>query len=228
METVDWQPGLRERKKRAMRARLTSTATRMFLERGFDAVRVAEIADACEVSEKTVFNYFPTKEALLLDRFDDTLTSLRAALSTPDATVLDAALTVLTAELAALDGWLRSQDDVAHAVEQTRRFRELSVSTPGLRAYRHDMTERLIATVAAFLAARRGAGADSPEPTIAAIAVVGLWRVQADSLTRQFATGSPASGLRTAVAADVDRAAALLAPMLEAARPAPDSGPAAE
>ena len=60
--------GLRERKKRLMRQQLSDTATAMFLERGFDEVRVAEIAAACGVSEKTVFNYFPTKEALVLDR----------------------------------------------------------------------------------------------------------------------------------------------------------------
>ena len=53
--------GLRERKKRLMRQQLSDTATRMFLERGFDAVKVTEIAEACGVSEKTVFNYFPTR-----------------------------------------------------------------------------------------------------------------------------------------------------------------------
>jgi AcrR family transcriptional regulator len=63
---------LREDKKRQMRRQLSDTATRMFLERGFDGVRVAEVARACGVSEKTVFNYFPTKEALLLDRRDAT------------------------------------------------------------------------------------------------------------------------------------------------------------
>jgi hypothetical protein len=64
--------GLRERKKQAMRRQLSDTAARMFLERGFDAVRVAEVAAACGVSEKTVFNYFPNKEALILDRLDTT------------------------------------------------------------------------------------------------------------------------------------------------------------
>src|SRR6516225_9700572 len=73
--------GLRQRKKQLMRRQLSGTATAMFLERGFDGVRVAEIADACGVSEKTVFNYFPTKEALILDRWDSTLASLRTALA---------------------------------------------------------------------------------------------------------------------------------------------------
>lgn len=54
--------GLRERKKRAARDAIASTARRMFAERGFEAVTVAEVAAAAEVSERTVFNHFPTKE----------------------------------------------------------------------------------------------------------------------------------------------------------------------
>src|SRR3954468_18899175 len=111
--TVDWYrpdesgpEGLRERKKRLMRQQLTDTATAMFLERGFDAVRVAEIAAACGVSEKTVFNYFPSKEALILDLPEATMTMLRTGLARVDRTPTDAVLDILADELDALVSWL--------------------------------------------------------------------------------------------------------------------------
>ncbi|WP_447038733.1 TetR/AcrR family transcriptional regulator [Streptomyces sp. DSM 118878] len=58
--------GLRERKKRQTAHRIWRTALDLFLERGFDKVSVAEIADAADVSKMTVFNYFGTKEDMLL------------------------------------------------------------------------------------------------------------------------------------------------------------------
>ncbi|GAA5014546.1 TetR/AcrR family transcriptional regulator [Streptomyces siamensis] len=60
--------GLRERKKRQTRQYISDVATGLFLERGFDAVTVAEVADAANVSVNTVYNYFPAKEDLFLDR----------------------------------------------------------------------------------------------------------------------------------------------------------------
>src|SRR5258708_37225894 len=59
--------GLRERKKREARAAISQTAVALFAERGFDAVTVAEVAAAAGVSAKTVFNYFPVKEDLVLE-----------------------------------------------------------------------------------------------------------------------------------------------------------------
>lgn len=59
--------GRRERKKQQTRQAISDVATTLFLERGFDAVTVAEVARAADVAVQTVFNHFPAKEDLFFD-----------------------------------------------------------------------------------------------------------------------------------------------------------------
>jgi AcrR family transcriptional regulator len=90
MDTTEL-PGRRERKKRATRDAIYIAARTLFMKKGFDAVTVAEIAHAADVSEKTVFNHFATKEDLALagsqDRLDRTLEAL--SLMLPGETVME-------------------------------------------------------------------------------------------------------------------------------------------
>ena len=202
--------GLRERKKRLMRQQLSDTATEMFLERGFDAVRVAEVAEACGVSEKTVFNYFPVKEALVMDRLEATLAALRTGLADAALSPVQAALLILDTELAGLTGWLAGQVDASQAHQAIRRFGDLIRATPALRAYQADMLERSAAVATEVLAARAGMTPDDPEPQIAARALLGLWRVQGDSLRRHLEQAATSARLRELVTADVRRAAQLI------------------
>src|SRR6476469_3309432 len=131
---ADQAEGLRERKKRLMRQQLSDTATRMFLDRGFDAVRVAEVAEACGVSQKTVFNYFPTKESLVLDRLEAMVASLRTGLADAAVPPVQAALALLDRELVGMTGWLAGADDPGRAAQAIRRFGDLIRVTPSLRA----------------------------------------------------------------------------------------------
>ncbi len=202
--------GLRERKKRLMRQQLSDTATQMFMERGFDAVRVTEIAEACGVSEKTVFNYFPTKESLILDRLQSTMISLRTALAEPGVAPAEAALRILDDELGAMTSWLASQDDPVQASAAIQRFGTLIQATPSLRAYQSDMMDQCVAVAAEILAGRAAMSADDPEPQIAATALLGLWRIQYQALSKYLdGTLTPAQ-VHQAVTADVRRAARLI------------------
>jgi AcrR family transcriptional regulator len=202
--------GLRERKKRLMRQQLSDTATRMFLERGFDAVRVAEIAEACGVSEKTVFNYFPTKESLILDRLEATVASLRTGLAEPGVSPVEAALRILDGELGAMTSWLAAQDDPVQASAAIRRFGALIQATPSLRAHQNDMMDQFTTVAAAILAERAAMSADDPEPLIAATALLGLWRIQFQSLTKYLTGTRTPAQVHQAVMADVRRAARLI------------------
>ncbi|WP_153339746.1 TetR/AcrR family transcriptional regulator [Nocardia aurantia] len=83
--------GLRERKKVRLRETIAATAIRMFLESGFDQVSITDIARAAEVSRRTLFAYFPTKEDLVLQRFaDHEDEAARIVRAHPDRPPLDA------------------------------------------------------------------------------------------------------------------------------------------
>ncbi|MCE0762440.1 TetR/AcrR family transcriptional regulator [Pseudonocardia kujensis] len=205
------EPGesLRERKKRLMRRQLSDTAAEMFLTHGFDAVRVAEVAEACGVSEKTVFNYFPSKEALLLDRLEPTSEALSTALARPEVTPLEATLGLLADELAATVAGFAGPDRDG-AVAAYLRFGDMIDRTPALYAYSSAMTDRFVIAACQALARRTGGAPDDPELLITAAALVGLWRVQASSLRRHLAGDGDVVGLTEAVTADVERAAHVL------------------
>jgi AcrR family transcriptional regulator len=235
--TVDWAAGgdpppgsprpegLRARKKRLMRQQLSDTATEMFMERGFDAVRVAEVAEACGVSEKTVFNYFPTKESLLLDRWDTTMAALRTGLAESGVSPVEAALRILADELGAMTSWLDTQEDPALARAQIQRFGALIRTTPALWAHQRDMTDRLIAVAASVLADRAGVSPDDPEPQIAATALIGLWQIHFGALTKYLDDTRTPAQVREAVTAEVHRAARLIDTGLWSFPGSPDTAP---
>lgn len=202
--------GLRERKKRQMRQLISDTATMMFLERGFEGVRVAEVAAACQVSEKTVYNYFPTKESLILDREEPMTEAIRRVFGPGGAPMspIESALVLITDEVS--EQYARLAEDPDPGLSMIHRFHELFEQTPSLRAAQGDMMERLIEVAAQAMASRAGMDPDDPEPQIAADALIGLWRVMYRA-TRRYSDGtrSPAE-VRDQVLAEVRRAARLI------------------
>jgi len=200
------EEGLREHKKRITRQQISDTATWMFVERGFDAVRVADVAEAVGVSEKTVFNYFPTKESLVFDREEEITESFIATLRDRDPST-----SPVQAVVAYMSGEEQRYGEVpAEALWMLRAFDELVTSTPALVAAARAMTSRIIAAVAEALAEELRLDPRDPEPQLVARALMALWETREASMSRRIDEGLAGTELREAVQADVARAARVL------------------
>jgi AcrR family transcriptional regulator len=202
--------GLRERKKRMMRQLISDTATGMFLERGFDEVRITEVADACGVSEKTIYNYFPTKESLILDREEQMANDIRRTLGPGAAQISPVEATVEVLEEQLKELFVPWEGAGLKDMSGIRRFAELIETTPALRAAHFDMMDRHVQVAAESMAARAGVDPDDPEPQIAAIALVGLWKIYFRAMAKYSNEKSTPYEVRDAVMNEVRRAARLI------------------
>ncbi|MFB8400329.1 TetR/AcrR family transcriptional regulator [Streptomyces sp. NPDC055912] len=192
-------PGLRERKKARTRQALSDAAVALFLERGFDAVSVAEVAAAAEVSKPTLFRYFPAKEDLVLHRFadhEDESARVVAAGRRAGTAPLDA----LSAHL--LDGLAR-RDPVTGLCDHPSvlAYLRLLYGTPALVGRLHAYRVRSEEALAEALAA--GAEGDPLLARLAAGQIVTVLRVLAEENTARIAAGETAGE----VAADAVAAA---------------------
>ena len=178
------QPGLRERKKQQARESIAETARRLFAERGFEGVTVAEIAREADVAEKTVFNYFPTKEDLFYSRLEAFEDELLDAVRTrdPGESVLRAFSRFLLARgvFARLEG-----DDSVAARERLRTMTRVVMESPALLARERQVFDRYTESLAALLAEEGGAAAEDVEPWVAASALLGVHRALIDHVRRR-------------------------------------------
>lgn len=154
--------GLRERKKRATRDAIATSARRLFAERGFDQVKVAEIAAAADVSEKTVFNHFATKEDLAFAGGEARLSQVPADLAQrPEGTpVLD----VFRAATDAMAGALGRSGDDGDPLVVPRIIRGSRALQERLAAGWEDEAQALTAAIAHAT----GAAAGDPVPGVVA------------------------------------------------------------
>ncbi|MFI0372800.1 TetR family transcriptional regulator [Actinomadura sp. 1N219] len=87
---ADGPTGLRERKKRRTRQAIASAALRLFAERGYEETTIADIAAAADISPRTFFGYFPSKEDVVFAEVDDRLAEVAERLRrTPGETPLE-------------------------------------------------------------------------------------------------------------------------------------------
>jgi AcrR family transcriptional regulator len=198
--------GLRERKRRLTRQTISDLATTMFATRGFDNVTVSEVAARVGVSEKTIYNYFPTKESMVLDTADDALAEMARALRErrPDESLTDAVLRALASDM-------RRLDDVSdELVAFLPMFVTMIETTAALRAAWLELYDRLAEVVREELAAQAGLDPRDPEVGVAGRALVGLVQTALESRVRWIQEGLRGEALRSAVDSDVNRAARLL------------------
>ncbi|WP_067820949.1 TetR/AcrR family transcriptional regulator [Actinomadura kijaniata] len=155
--------GLRERKKRQTRRRIAGTAARLFAERGFDHVTIAEVAEAADVSVNTVYNYFEAKEDLVLP--PDQASPDRLAAIVRDR---DPGESAFAAVLRRLRDELRRRDRDLGLTEGFGRFLEMVRAAPTLVARLEDLHVQMVAALAAELAKETGADPDDPLPALVA------------------------------------------------------------
>jgi AcrR family transcriptional regulator len=91
VETIPTKPGLRERKKQQTRDTIARVAVELFAERGYDETTLAEIAEAADVSPRTIFSYFDSKEEILFCEAPPELGRLKEKLEQrpDDSTTID-------------------------------------------------------------------------------------------------------------------------------------------
>jgi AcrR family transcriptional regulator len=200
--------GLRERKKQRTRRLIADTARRLFAERGFEAVTVAEIAREAEVAQATVFNYFPTKEDLFYSRLEAFEERLVEAIRErpPGQSVLAAFAAFLLDQRGVLAMNAPGGDDEATA--QVRTVTRVITESPALLAREREVFDRYARTLATAIAKDTGADSDDVVCRMVANSLLGLHRALIDYVREQALAGAPAARIRTGVRREAKRAIA--------------------
>jgi len=196
--------GLRARKKARTRLAIADIATRLFIERGFDQVTVADVAAASEVSLATIFNYFETKEDLFFDREADLIMAMCRV------------VTERRAGEAIVPAFHRAFRDAIDTVlpglieRDVARFVATIDASPALRARAALGLDKAEAQIAAAIAADLHARPDDLTPRVVAAVVVALERVLLGVLRIHLVRGSSVAVARRALRRDCDRVFAIV------------------
>ena len=205
--------GLRELKKEQTRQLIAGTAWRLFADRGFDKVTVAEIAREAQVAEATVFNYFPSKEDLFYSRFE--AFNARLADAVRDREPGEPALAAFRRALLE-EGGLLAQAEAGdqEALARLRTVNRVIAESPALLAREQQAFARSAAGLAALLAAETGAPRDDLRPQVVANALLGLQRAVVDYVRGRVGSGDSLDSL-DGLAADVRKLTAEAFALLE-------------
>ena len=187
MVAMDDQPGLRERKKQQTWGLIAQTARRLFQEHGFDAVTVADVAREADVSRKTVFNYFPTKEDLFYSGLEFFEARLLEAIRErkPGESILAAFERFVTEPR----GLLAAGDPDADGGERLLAIIRLITGSSALLTREQQIYAGYAAALAALIAEETRARPDDIAPWVAANAMIGLHKALVDYARRRVLAG---------------------------------------
>ncbi len=161
---VGAEEGLRERKKRERRAAIAAAALRLFDEQGFRDTTIAQIAEAADVSPRTVFTYFPTKEDLLFPDSGEMVRGLSRALEERDEG---------TTTGDALRAWVKRVLDGRPDDDEDRIRRRIIENEMDLRAHEHMVMDVVGDVLAVSLARDLESTPDDIVAQLATAAAVG-------------------------------------------------------
>ncbi|MEU6068989.1 MULTISPECIES: TetR/AcrR family transcriptional regulator [Streptomyces] len=185
--------GLRERKKMRMYQEVSAVAVRLFMEKGFDAVSVAEVAAAAGISKPTLFRYFPAKEDLVLQQIADH-EGEAARVVTGQARPVDALRRHFLDGLDRCDPITGLNDDPG-----VLAFHSLLYGTPALVARLYGYLERSEDALAEAL----GGGLDA---RLAAAQIIAVQRILAQENWRRVVAGEGVERIREDAVAAAERA----------------------
>jgi AcrR family transcriptional regulator len=213
-EDRDPNEGLRERKKRRVRQKISDVATAMFLVHGFDNVTVAQIAAACEVAEQTLFNYFTTKESMFFDRSEPMINAVADAVrERRSASLIEVVVQSIASEIHP-GRWEALHDaDQLHFI---RLFCDVATGSPTLVAARFADLPHFIDEVSIALAQRIGADPIDPEVQLATFVIAGLVEVRVQSAFHHVKDATSFVALNDVIHRDFLKAAQLVEPTLDA------------
>jgi AcrR family transcriptional regulator len=197
---MEIRAGLRERKKQQTRRLIFEAASRLFAARGFDAVTVAEVARAADVSEMTVFNYFPTKEDLCfagMQFYEERL--LEAVRGRAGGVSALAAFRRLVVDDC---GRLAAEDNA----ERIAKAAALIGGSPALQMHEREIVARYTQQLAELLAAETGAHPEDVEPQGVASALMGTHRALVGYVRSRVLAGRRGSRLAAEARAQAGRA----------------------
>ncbi|NUW41351.1 TetR/AcrR family transcriptional regulator [Nonomuraea rhodomycinica] len=197
--------GLRETKKLQTQREIWETAIRMFVERGFDDVSVAEIAAAVQVSRKTVFNYFATKEDIVLSPMDAHVED--SARVVRERAPGEPAVVALRRDY--LDRLARRDASVGiNDAPHTLAVMRLILTTPALTTRAYVFHERARELLTRELAAQ--SGRDDVTARVAAAQITSTRAALTGENLRRLLAGEPSDAVYPDAVADAERAFDLL------------------